>query len=153
MKRMVIAGVTLLGITLVNFWFYITFKPEAVIINRIFARFLGRAGSDYEPTNWATYAFYHAFGDGLAVLMVMLAVSIILRLIRMPPSIWYFRLILVMFLVLESAQVFLPGNFKWVDMGAYVIFYHLGLFMVEAVLEQKIRVRFKGPLSQNTNRE
>jgi uncharacterized membrane protein len=152
-KRFWVGFGALALVTSVNFWFYITFKPEDVLINRFFAIILGEAGAEYEPVNVISYVFYHAFGDALAVIMMMLFIALLMKLIKMEASIWYFRLILLMFLIFETLQIVMPGNFKWVDMAAYVLFYQIGLFMVEWVLEEELRVPFTRFLASVINRD
>lgn len=153
MKRFWVGIMALSIITAVNFWFYITFKPEAVLINQFFAILLGEAGADYEPVSAISYVFYHAFGDALAVLMMMLFIALLLKILKMEASIWFFRLILLMFLFFETLQIVLPGNFKWVDMAAYVLFYQIGLPMAEWVLKTRLRAPFKRILASLTNRD
>lgn len=153
MRRMVMGFMLLVAITVVNFFFYAFFKPEEVFLNQFFAWVFGSAGRDFDPSNVFEYVFYHAFGDAMAVLMMMLFIALLLRLIKMEPSIWFFRLILIMFLVFETLQIVMPGNFKWVDMAAYIVFYIIGLKLAEWVLEKRLYVSLTRILGSFLNRD
>ena len=153
MKRFWIGMGCLALISLVNFTFYVMFKPEDVIINRVFAMILGDAGTDFTPVTMFGYLFYHAFGDAFAVLMMMLFIALFMKGLGMEANIWYYRLILALFLVFETLQLWMPGNFKWVDMAAYIIFYHIGLRMVEWIIEKRLRVPFTHILTLASNRD
>ncbi|MFP4078833.1 MAG: hypothetical protein ACLFUQ_06795 [Candidatus Izemoplasmataceae bacterium] len=153
MRRMALGFMVLVSITVANFFFYAFFKPEEVLLNQLFAWVFGSAGRDFEPSNVFEYVFHHAFGDAMAVLMMMLFIALLLRLIRMEASIWMFRLILVTFLVFETLQIVLPGNFKWVDMAAYIVFYFIGLRLAEWVLEKRLHVSLTRILGVFLNRD
>ena len=125
MKRFAIGGLVLFGITTLNFWFYIAFKPEDVLLNRLFALALESPGSDELPGNAMEYVFYNSFGDFLAVFMMLIALSLIMRLIAFEPPLWLYRFTLGVFLLFETLQLVGPGNFRWVDIASYILAYVL----------------------------
>ncbi len=127
MKRLVTGIIVLSVITLINFWFYIAFKPSDVILNRLFSLVLDHAGRDFTPDNSFEYVFYNSFGDFLAVIMMLIGLSILMRLIRFTPRIYLYRLTLLVFLLFETLQLWMPGNFKIVDLIAYLFAYYLGM--------------------------
>ncbi|MFW5894838.1 MAG: hypothetical protein ACOCU0_02790 [Bacillota bacterium] len=153
MRRMVMGFTLLVAITVGNFFFYAFFKPKDVLLNRLFATLFGSAGRDFEPSNAFEYAFHHSFGDAMAVLMMMLFIALLLKLLKMDASLWMFRLILATFLVFETLQLYLPGNFKWVDVAAYIVFYFIGLRLAEWVLEKRLRVSLTQMLGGLLNRD
>ena len=136
MKCFVIGGGVLLFITTVNFWFYIEFKPHEVILNRLFSLVFENPGSDFTPDTAMEYVFYNSFGDFLAVIMMLAALSLLMRLVSFEPPMWLYRFTLVMFLIFEFLQIIMPGNFKWVDVLSYVLAYILAMPLI-AWLDEK----------------
>ncbi|MGM0436426.1 MAG: hypothetical protein ACQEQA_05180 [Bacillota bacterium] len=142
MKRFVIGALTLMVITAVNFWFYSAFKPHEVILNRLFGIILENPGSDFTPENVYEYVFYNSFGDFLAVFMMLIVLSLLMRLIAFDPPLWLYRFTLVMFLAFEAMQVIMPGNFKWVDIMAYVLAYFLAMPFIAWLDEKPLKGYF-----------
>ncbi len=136
MKRIVIGGLVLVFITTLNFWFYSAFKPQDVILNRLFSYVYENAGSDFTPETVLEYVFYNSFGDFLAVFMMLIALSILMRILSFDPPVWLYRFTLVMFLVFEFFQLIMPGNFKWVDVLSYILAYILAMPFI-AWLDEK----------------
>ena len=142
MKRLLIGMAVLIGITLLNFWFYATFKPSDVLLNRVFAYILENPGSDIRPSEGFAYVFYHSFGDFLAVVMMLIIVSLMMRVLKFEPLKWLYRFTLIMFLVFETMQLFMPGNFKWVDIIMYVFAYFIGMRFIAWLDETAVRGYF-----------
>lgn len=142
MKRFVIGGVTLVFITALNFWFYSAFKPHEVILNRLFSVILENPGSDFTPETFPEYVFYNSFGDFLAVFMMLIVLSLIMRLVSFEPPMWLYRFTLLMFLAFETMQLIMPGNFKWVDMVSYVLAYFMAMPLIAWLDEKPVKGYF-----------